>query len=111
MKLTINGVDGTLHEIEILKHEIARLEQVDSPIQIRGAECLEAYSYLLIRELFGQIKGRTSDGTGDFCQRTIGLVCVRILHGARLGAWYLGHGTIVGDGVARAAVILTGRDA
>ncbi len=28
MKLTSNGVDGTLHEIEILKHEIARLERV-----------------------------------------------------------------------------------
>ena len=28
MKLTIYGVDGTLHEIEILKHEIARLERV-----------------------------------------------------------------------------------
>jgi hypothetical protein len=39
------------------------------------------------------------------------LVCVGILHGARLGARYLGHGAIVGDGVARAAVILTGRDA
>lgn len=28
-----------------------------------------------------------------------------ILYGDRLGAWYVGRGAIVGDGVARAAVI------
>jgi hypothetical protein len=28
MKLTINGVDSTQHEIGILKHEIAHLERV-----------------------------------------------------------------------------------
>jgi hypothetical protein len=52
------------------------------------------------------IKGRTSNGTGDFCQRIIGLVCVGVLHGARLGAWHVGHGAIAGDGLARAAVTL-----
>ena len=31
---------------------------------------------------------------------------VGILHGARLGARYVGHGAIIGDGVARAAVML-----
>ena len=60
----------------------------------------------MIQELLGQIKGRASDGSGDFCQRIVGLVCVGIFHGARLGAWYLGHGAIAGDGVARAAVML-----
>jgi hypothetical protein len=50
------------------------------------------------------IKGRASDGTGDFSQRIIGLVCVGILYGARLGAWHLGHGAIDGNGVARAVV-------
>ena len=28
LKLTINGVDGTQHEIDILTHEIARLQQI-----------------------------------------------------------------------------------
>ena len=51
-------------------------------------------------------KGGLSDVSGDFCQRIVGLVCVGILHGARLGAWYVGHGAIDGDGVARAAVTL-----
>ena len=32
------------------------------------------------------------------------LVCMGILYGDRLGAWYVGRGAIVGDGVARAAV-------
>jgi len=44
------------------------------------------------------------DGTGDFCQCIVGLVCMGILYGDRLGAWYVGRGAIVGDGVARAAV-------
>jgi hypothetical protein len=65
---------------------------------------LAVVSYCAGAKEFGQIKGRASDGTGDFCQRIVGLVCMGILYGDRLGAWYVGRSAIVGDGVARAAV-------
>jgi hypothetical protein len=37
------------------------------------------------------------------CKRDTGLVRVGLLHGPRMGAWYLDHGMVARDGVARAA--------
>ena len=38
MKLMVNGVDGTQHEIDILKHEIAHLEQVIARFKSGGQD-------------------------------------------------------------------------
>jgi hypothetical protein len=38
MKLTVNGVDGTQHEIDILKHEIVRLERVIARFKSGGQD-------------------------------------------------------------------------
>jgi hypothetical protein len=38
MKLTVNGVDGTQHEIDILKHEIVRLGRVIARFKSGGPD-------------------------------------------------------------------------
>ena len=38
MKLTVNGIDGMQHEIDILKHEIAHLEQVIARFKSGGQD-------------------------------------------------------------------------
>jgi uncharacterized small protein (DUF1192 family) len=38
LKLTINGVDGTQHEIDILTHEIARLQQIIARFKSGGQD-------------------------------------------------------------------------
>ena len=72
----------------------------------RDIACLGG-RFILHKSLHQRVRpnqGRVSDGTGDFCQCIVGLVGMGILYGDRLGAWYVGRGAIVGDGVARAAV-------
>jgi hypothetical protein len=51
----------------------------------------------------GDVSEETIHVHNYHCKRNTGLVRVGVLYGPRLGAWYMDHGILARDGVARAA--------
>jgi hypothetical protein len=61
----------------------------------------------VVRQPILPIKGRTPHVSGSFCKCIAGVVRVGIHDGDGLGAWFVAHGTLVGNGLARTRLILT----